>query len=60
MLDQYEDTVPEGDPTRTFIRDKAPPSLDGLYERFTPDHVLARLKQLMILGVNSDTLLSDL
>jgi hypothetical protein len=45
MLRQLEDVVPLDVPTRTFTRSETPPSLAGLYSRFTPDQVLARLKQ---------------
>lgn len=50
VLDQYEDVVPIGTPTRTFMKERQPPSLDGLYEKFTPEGLLERLvqyKQLM-------------
>ena len=45
VLDQFDDVVPVGQPTRTFMRDRQPPSLDGLYERFAPDGLLCRLGQ---------------
>lgn len=45
ILDQYEDVVPVGVPTRTFIQDKTAPDLDGLYERFTEDKAMARFQQ---------------
>lgn len=45
MLDQFEDRVPIDLPTTTFMMDKQPPSLDGLYEKFTADQLLARLAQ---------------
>jgi hypothetical protein len=45
VLDQFSDVVPVGQPTRTFMKDKRTPSLDGLYEKFTPDQLLARLRQ---------------
>ncbi|RWN60183.1 hypothetical protein [Mesorhizobium sp.] len=45
VLDQYEDMVPVGTPTRTFMKERQPPSLDGLYEKFTPDQLLKRLAQ---------------
>lgn len=41
-LVQHEDRVSDR-PTLTFTRDREPPSLDGLYNRFTPDQVLKRL-----------------
>lgn len=45
VLDQFEDLVPNHVPTRTFMKEKQAPSLDGLYEKFTPDQLLARLRQ---------------
>lgn len=45
VLDQFMDHVPVGTPTRTFMQERQPPSLDGLYEKFTPDQILARLTQ---------------
>lgn len=44
-LTQYEDLVRDR-PTLTFTRDREPPSLDGLYNRFTADQVLAKLSRL--------------
>lgn len=44
-LVQYEDKVEDDKPTLTFIQDKAP-SLSSLYNKFTPDQVLSRLKRL--------------
>jgi hypothetical protein len=44
-LDQFKDIVPIGQPTRTFMQEKQAPNLDGLYEKFTPDQLLARLAQ---------------
>lgn len=46
LLDQYEDVVPIDAPTTTFMKEKQAPSLDGLYERFTEDEILKRLKVL--------------
>lgn len=44
-LIQYEDKV--GDrPTLTFTKDREPPSLSGLYNRFSADTVLAKLAAL--------------
>ena len=37
--------VPRHLPTRTFIHDREAPKLNGLYDRFTADALLARLKQ---------------
>lgn len=45
-LRQGFDAVPIGVPTRCFTRDREPPSLDGLYSRFTADQVIARLRQV--------------
>lgn len=45
-LAQYEDRVPVGHPTRTWMRDRMPPSLDGLYRRFDADTILHRLSRL--------------
>jgi hypothetical protein len=44
MLRQYEDVVPLDQPTMTYCLSDQPPSLDGLYSRFTPDEVIAKLK----------------
>lgn len=46
MLDQFADVVPIGQPTITFMKERQAPSLDGLYERFTADEVIARMKTL--------------
>lgn len=45
VLDQYEDVVPVGQPTRTFMKERKAPALDGLYEKFTADQLLQRLAQ---------------
>ncbi|MER9176199.1 hypothetical protein NKH72_21720 [Mesorhizobium sp. M0955] len=45
VLDQYADLVPIGQPTRTFMQEKEPPNLDGLYEKFTADGLAARMRQ---------------
>jgi hypothetical protein len=42
LLDQFEDKVAVDVPTRTFMATKAAPPLDGLYERFTVDEIIAR------------------
>jgi len=42
VLDQYADVVPLDQPTRTFIPERKAPSLDGLYEKFSADEVIAR------------------
>lgn len=48
LLNQFEDVVPVGFPTKTYVlgADKEPPSLDGLYDRFTADEVIAKLERL--------------
>lgn len=43
VLEQYEDALPIGVPTSTFTLDREPPSLTGLYEKFTADEVVERL-----------------
>lgn len=44
VLAQYEDKVPEDQPTYTFTKSDEPPSLDGLYSRFTADQVMKRIQ----------------
>jgi hypothetical protein len=44
-LIQYEDRVNDR-PTLTFCRDQEPPSLSGLYRKFSPDEVTALLERL--------------
>ena len=44
MLGQFEDVVPVGEPTRTFAQTM--PSLEGLYDRFTADEIIAKLTRL--------------
>ncbi len=51
MLDQFEDRVPLGKPTRTFMLNSKAPNLDGLYNKFTPDEHLYRLRQIEALGI---------
>ena len=47
MLDQYEDQVPVGQPTNTFVPGNGDaPSLDGLYDQFTADEIIDRLTLL--------------
>jgi hypothetical protein len=46
MLTQFEDNVPLDQPTRTFTLDKEPPSLSGLYSRFTADDIRSKLTRL--------------
>lgn len=51
VLEQGRDLLPADAPTYTYVPMKSytvpkPPSLTGLYDRFTPDQVLARLEQL--------------
>jgi hypothetical protein len=45
-LVQHEDRVKDGVPTFTFTRDREPPSLNGLYGKFTADQVFAKLVTL--------------
>lgn len=49
-LNQFEDVIPVGVPTKTFMLTTEAPSLDGLYERFTYDEVIARIRTLTELG----------
>jgi hypothetical protein len=46
MLQQFADKVPLDQPTSTFTLDREPPSLSGLYSKFTPDQVRKRLADL--------------
>lgn len=46
LLTQFEDVVPLDEPTRCFTRDREPPSLSGLYSKFTADEVLERLRRV--------------
>lgn len=46
ILDQYADVVPIGEPTKTFCKGNEPPSLEGLYSKFTADQVIRYLKAL--------------
>lgn len=45
VLFQFEDVLPIDKPTSTFTLASAAPGLDGLYSRFKPDEVIARLKR---------------
>lgn len=45
-LIQHEDRVRDDVPTFTYTRDREPPSLDGLYSKFTPDQIISRLRNL--------------
>jgi hypothetical protein len=45
-LRQFEDRVPTGRPTSTWSRDREPPSLDGLYNKFSADQIRKRLAML--------------
>lgn len=49
-LDQYEDKVPLTTPTKTFCMFDEPPSLTGLYDQFTEDEVIKKIKILMELN----------
>ena len=46
VLRQYEDVVPLDQPTLTFTHEKEPPSLSGLYERWTEGELVDRLKDI--------------
>lgn len=46
MLTQYSDVLPISVPTHTYIKDREPPSLTGMYSRFTADEITAKMKQL--------------
>lgn len=53
MLEQFEDVVPVGQPTRTFIRSDGPakaPDLSGLYEAFSPDEAISRIETISALA----------
>jgi hypothetical protein len=54
MLEQLEDVLPIGRPTNAYrlAADLTPPSLDGLYDRMTPDHARARINQFLDLVGN--------
>jgi hypothetical protein len=43
FLDQEADVVAIGDPTKTYTPEREPPSLAGLYSRWTADALIARL-----------------
>ena len=42
-LNQYADIVPLDKPTTTYCHDSEPPSLTGLYDKFTADEILKKL-----------------
>ncbi len=44
LLRQYEDVVPRDQPTSCFLHDKQVPNLSGLYSKFRPDEVIARMQ----------------
>lgn len=46
LLRQYSDVVPLAWPTTTFTLDREPPSLDGLYERWTEADLIDRLRKI--------------
>lgn len=46
MLWQYQDVMPIDEASHTYSLNNEPPSLSGLYEKHTPDSIIARLKQL--------------
>lgn len=49
-LDQYEDKMPLDDFTTTYVRGVEPPSMDGLYERFSEAEVVERLELIAEFG----------
>lgn len=54
MLEQLADVLPLDQPTNAYRRvgDRTPPSLDGLYDRMTPDHARKRINQFLDLVGN--------
>lgn len=53
LLEQGRDLVPENKPTRAFkTESREAPSLDGLYDRMTPDHAKMRIEQFLSLAGN--------
>lgn len=46
LLDQFADDVPVSAATSTFAVGREPPSLDGLYERFTELEIIERINNL--------------
>lgn len=54
LLEQLADVVPIDTPTNAFrkVGDRTPPSLDGLYDRMTPDHARIRINQFLDLVGN--------
>lgn len=56
ILDQLEDVVPVGEPTRTYVRSGDPaPDTSGLYDRFTVDELIARMQVVsQLTGVEFD------
>ena len=46
LLAQYEDVIPDWQPTRTFTQTAEPPDLSGLYGKFTADEVVKRIELL--------------
>lgn len=50
FLVQYEDVVPLDQPTQTFTQSVQPPDLSGLYNKFTADQAVKRIKQLQKLA----------
>ena len=45
-LTQYPDALPLDEPTQLYTFGEAAPNTSGLYNQFTPDEALARLKQI--------------
>lgn len=54
MLEQLADVLPVGVPTNAYrlAGDRTPPSIDGLYDRMTPDHARTRINQFLDLVGN--------
>lgn len=52
-ITQFHDEMPITHPSQTFIKGKQPPALNGLYEKFTMDEVIARLSQAREMGINA-------
>lgn len=50
-LRQFEDVVSLDQPTQMFSRNSEPPSLSGLYDRFTEGQIIQKLRLLDALGV---------
>ncbi|MBB5985983.1 hypothetical protein [Sphingobium lignivorans] len=55
LLEQFADELPIDVPTQAWRRvgSRVPPSLDGLYDRMTPDHARHRIEQFLNLVGNA-------